>query len=230
MRRGRSIPSGCLSFFLGPRRRGPRPGPPPGRTRRRGCPELRAGAGAGRGAGGGPGGVTWRASAAEAEVTAPASEGVRGRECPQPGRRAAARGTPEPGPVAGARPGEWPGRVRAHAGARGTRARGAASRGDLCPGAAGAGRGGARRRGPRPLCPGPARRRRGSGLRRRPLPHSGPAPLRRLVSWVRPALNESLEEAARLAVWGSCERWWCRLRWPGGGRACLLTTSVPRAC
>lgn len=111
VRRGRSIPSRCLSFFLGRRRRGPRPGPPPGRTRRRGCPELRAGGGAGRGAGGGPGGVTWRAAAAEAEVTAPASEGVRCRECPQPGRRAAARGTPEPAPAAGARPGEWPGRV-----------------------------------------------------------------------------------------------------------------------
>lgn len=83
-----------------------------------GCSERRvvedppwARGGAGRGAGDGPGGVTWRVALAKAEVAAPALEGVRCRECPEPGRRASARGTLEPGPAAGTRPGGWHGQV-----------------------------------------------------------------------------------------------------------------------
>lgn len=77
--------------------RSPRPRPqfPPlaaeARTRCRG--ERRGGRGraasgrrgGGPGRGGRPPGVTWRAAAAEAEVAAPALEGARRRECPEPG-------------------------------------------------------------------------------------------------------------------------------------------------
>lgn len=120
-----------------------------------GCSERRAvedppwaRGGAGRGVGGGPGGVTWRVALAKAEVAAPALEGVRCRECPEPGRRASARGTLEPGPAAGTRPGGWHGQVGGPAGRElmwcpenspGRSWRGQASLGE-------------RRLGPRPLC------------------------------------------------------------------------------
>lgn len=188
---GRWIPFCCLSFLLGPRRRDPEAGPPPrGSTRRPGCSEQRAALGPPRGRGwggpgrrGGPGGVTWRAAAAEGEVAAPALEGVRGRECLEPGRRAAARGTPEPGPAAAARPGEWPGRAGPPRGrAPGGRAPGKPRPGrGSCAGRSWREQGWGAPPEPRSLCP-------ASG-RGRPLPHPGPAPLCRLMPRGSPALN-----------------------------------------
>lgn len=159
--------------------------PPPAEARSRGWPalgegargalgalssgrrwaRLGAGGGAGRGAGGGPGGVTWRAAAAEGEVAAPASEGVRGRECPEPGQRAATRGTRSPDPrrrrgqVSGRVGRGRPGDVRPGDALPESRVQGGGPAWD----SAGAGRGGARRPAPRSLCP-------ASG-RGRPLPH-----------------------------------------------------------
>lgn len=215
---GRWIPFRCLSFFLGPRRRGREAGPPPrGSTRRPGCSEQRwarlgAGGGAGRGAGGGPGGVTWRAAAAEGEVAAPALEGVRGRECPEPGRRAAARGTPEPGPAAGARPGEWPGLAGPPRG----RAPGGRAPGKPRPG--------------RGSCAG--RSWRGQGWGAPPEPPLAVPSVRAGTATSSPRTGATLsvdapgqpgfewepEEAARLAVGGSRQRLSSRLRWPWGSR------------
>lgn len=214
-------PSRCVGFFLCGCRPGPRPGRRTGVLQAAGGTGPASGGGwggASRGVRGGPRGVTWRAAEAEeAEVAAHALWGVRGKECPEPGRRAAARGTPKPGPAAGARPGGWPGQKGAHVGARGPvlgqlAPGGLRPRGNLRRGAAGTGRGGSAVWVPARGAGGPGGEGRSPGRAADHFLTRGRRHLAGRCPRAAPALNGNPEEATRRALAfeapvaaGSCE-------------------------
>lgn len=137
---------------------------------------------------------------------------MRGRECPEPGRRAAARGTPEPGPAAGARPGEWPGLAGPPRGrAPGGRAPGKPRPGrGSCAGRSWRGQGWGAPPEP-PLAVPSVRAGTATSSARTGATLSVDAP-------GQPGYEWEPEEAARLAVGGSRQRLSSRLRWPWGSR------------
>lgn len=206
----------CLSFFLCPRRRGPRPARPRGAA----SPGELAAAG-------GQGPPRAGVGRAGARGAAPArSRGARPRpkqKWQRPRRRACAQGVPGArsphrggrGQVSGPAPGERSGRPGPAPGGAGARGAGL---GGPAPGRSWRAQGRGAPSGPPPAAPGSRAATAGSDPGRWLRSHPGPAPLRRSGPWAAPALNGNREEAARLGVGGSRERWRrrSRLLWPLG--------------